>query len=207
MRLWKSFRVQRRNEISYYDTMGEFEAERFAVNLNQLIAEAMAEKQKAGVIFLCIGTDRSTGDSLGPLVGHKLRKCRLKKAAVIGTLDKPVHAMNLEVYAAYIRTHFPDHVIVAIDASVGSPDHVGFATLGKGALQPGLGVSKELMEVGDISITGIVGGPGSGDVTKCASFHGNENGRLHLRKHYPCRTILGKYSHNMTKFLHSFCYS
>jgi len=56
--------------------MGEFEAERFAVNLNQLIAEAMAEKQKAGVIFLCIGTDRSTGDSLGPLVGHKLRKCR-----------------------------------------------------------------------------------------------------------------------------------
>lgn len=163
MRLWKSFRVQRRNEISYYDTMGEFEAERFAVNLNQLIAEAMAEKQKAGVIFLCIGTDRSTGDSLGPLVGHKLRKCRLKKAAVIGTLDKSVHAMNLEVYAAYIRTHFPDHVIVAIDASVGSPDHVGFATLGKGALQPGLGVSKELMEVGDISITGIVGGPGSHD--------------------------------------------
>lgn len=60
MRLWKSFRVQRRDEISYYDTMGEFEAERFAVNLNQLIAEAMAEKQKAGVIFLCIGTDRST---------------------------------------------------------------------------------------------------------------------------------------------------
>ena len=74
MRLWKSFRVQRRNEISYYDTMGEFEAERFAVNLNQLIAEAMAEKQKAGVIFLCIGTDRSTGDSLGPLIGHKLRE-------------------------------------------------------------------------------------------------------------------------------------
>ena len=35
MRLWKSFRVQRRDEISYYDTMGEFEAERFAVNLNQ----------------------------------------------------------------------------------------------------------------------------------------------------------------------------
>ena len=101
MRLWKSFRMQRRDDISYYDTMGEFEAERFAVNLNQLIAEEMVEKQKAGVIFLCIGTDRSTGDSLGPLVGHKLRKYRLKKAAVIGTLDKPVHAMNLELYGDY----------------------------------------------------------------------------------------------------------
>lgn len=162
MRLWKSFRVQRRNEISYYDTMGEFEAERFAVNLNQLIAEAMAEKQKAGVIFLCIGTDRSTGDSLGPLVGHKLRKCRLKKAAVIGTLDKPVHAMNLEVYAAYIRTHFPDHVIVAIDASVGSPDHVGFATLGKGALQPGWEFPKTDGSRRHFH-NRIVGGPGSHD--------------------------------------------
>ena len=82
---------------------------------------------------------------------------------MIGTLDKPVHAMNLELYAAYIHTHFSDHVVVAIDASVGSLDHVGFATLGKGALQPGLGVSKELGEVGDISITGIVGGAGNHD--------------------------------------------
>ena len=54
-------------------------------------------------------------------------------------------------------------VVVAIDASVGSPDHVGYATLGRGALQPGLGVSKNLEAVGDISITGIVGGAGSRD--------------------------------------------
>ena len=46
MRLWKSFRMQRKDEISYYDTMGEFEAERFAVNLNQLIAEEMEEKRQ-----------------------------------------------------------------------------------------------------------------------------------------------------------------
>ena len=40
---------------------------------------------------------------------------------------------------------------------------MGYATLGRGALQPGLGVSKELEAVGDISITGIVGGAGSRD--------------------------------------------
>ena len=85
---------------------------------------------------------RQTGDSLGPLVGHMLRSRRLKGAAVIGTLDKPVHAMNLDLYARYIRLHYPDYVVVAIDASVGSLDHVGYATLGRGALQPGLGVSK-----------------------------------------------------------------
>ena len=153
----------REQDIYYFDSGEQEDTGLCAGMLRQMIGEIMRRENRRGVLLFCIGTDRSTGDSLGPLVGHKLRKCRLKKAAVIGTLDKPVHAMNLEVYAAYIRTHFPDHVIVAIDASVGSPDHVGFATLGKGALQPGLGVSKELMEVGDISITGIVGGPGSHD--------------------------------------------
>ena len=36
--------------------------------------------------------------------------------------------MNLDLYARYIRLHYPDYVVVAIDASVGSLDHVGYAT-------------------------------------------------------------------------------
>mgnify|MGYP000423502120 CR=1 FL=1 len=70
------------------------------MHLDRLIREEMAAKGKDGIMFLCIGTDRSTGDSLGPLVGHMLRSRRLKGAAVIGTLDKPVHAMNLDLYAS-----------------------------------------------------------------------------------------------------------
>ena len=163
MRLWKTFNIQKREGIAYYNTQSEFETEQFALHLNRLICEEMTATGKDGVMFLCIGTDRSTGDSLGPLIGHKLRGRRLAGAAVIGTLDKPVHAMNLELYIRYIQLHDPDYVVVAIDASVGSPDHVGYATLGRGALQPGLGVSKNLEAVGDISITGIVGGAGSRD--------------------------------------------
>ena len=53
--------------------------------------------------------------------------------------------------------------MVAVDASVGNREHVGYLTLGKGALRPGLGVSKELGAVGDIFITGIVGGCSSYD--------------------------------------------
>ena len=82
------------------------------MHLDRLIREEMAAKGKDGIMFLCIGTDRSTGDSLGPLVGHMLRSRRLKGAAVIGTLDKPVHAMNLDLYARYIPvsyTHLRAH--------------------------------------------------------------------------------------------------
>lgn len=162
-KIWKTFGIQRREDISYYNTVGEFDAQRFAEHLNRLILEEMEKKGKVGVMFLCIGTDRSTGDSLGPLVGYNLRRRHLSRAAVIGTLERPVHAMNLDVYVRHIRMHYPDYIVVAIDASVGSADHVGYATLGRGALQPGLGVSKDLEAVGDISITGIVGGIGSHD--------------------------------------------
>ena len=58
---------------------------------------------------------------------------------------------------------YKDDLIFAVDASVGSREHIGFVTLGKGALKPGLGVSKELRAVGDIFITGIVGSCGNYD--------------------------------------------
>ena len=152
----------RQREIEYFDTLREFQPEAFAKRLNHLIEEEFSRKMRVGVVFLCIGTDRSTGDSLGPLVGRGLRE-RLGRGAVLGTLEQPVHAMNLEFYVRRLRTRFADHLVIAVDASVGSADHVGYATLERGALRPGLGVSKELGEVGDISITGIVGGASSAD--------------------------------------------
>lgn len=155
---WKGCR-----EIYYYDSGRGFETEAFARTLHQMIGEIMAETGKKGVLVLCIGTDRSTGDSLGPLIGYKLKEQRVRRIQIMGTLERPVHAMNLEQAMALIKSRYPEHVVVAVDASVGSQDHVGCITLGKGALRPGLGVCKELQEVGDIFITGIVGGYGNYD--------------------------------------------
>ncbi len=156
-------RLRGNREIYYFDSGTGFEAEACAGTLYELIRGIAREEGKEGVVFLCIGTDRSTGDSLGPLIGHKLKEQRIRKARIVGTLDCPVHAMNLEQSVAMVKMRYPNHVIVAVDASVGSQDHVGYITLGKGALRPGLGVSKNLQAVGDIFITGIVGGCGSYD--------------------------------------------
>ena len=116
MKLWKQFSIQKQDTIDYFNTRKDFRPDVFAARLNQLILEELDAKEKVGVMFLCIGTDRSTGDSLGPLVGHKLRARKLRRAAVIGTLDRPVHAMNLDLYSRYIRLNYPDYVVVAIDA-------------------------------------------------------------------------------------------
>ncbi len=153
----------RQRELYYYDTNQEFQSAELAARMYMMIREELDRSGKDQVLLLCIGTDRSTGDSLGPLIGYQLRNHDLKHIRVLGTLNRPVHAMNLEDTLGLVEQYFQDHVIVAVDASVGMNDHIGCITLGRGALKPGLGVSKELRSVGDLFITGIVSGCGSYD--------------------------------------------
>lgn len=153
----------RSQEFYYYNTAESFEPERFAGRFLKLLSEEMRRQKKTKILFLCIGTDRSTGDSLGPLIGYKLTERRLKNAKIFGTLDNPIHAMNLDCCMCSIRENFKDHVIVAVDASLGNVEHIGYITLGRGSLKPGLGVCKELDAVGDLFITGIVGSAKNND--------------------------------------------
>lgn len=111
---------------------------------------------KHSLVILCIGTDRATGDSLGPLVGYKLRSLDFPGVHVYGTLDEPVHAKNLESTLAHIKEHQPHSLVLAIDACLGSMDHVGHITIGDGPIKPGAGVQKNLPSAGDFHITGIV---------------------------------------------------
>ena len=74
-----------------------------AGQLSGLIQEEMTRRHKKKLVFLCIGTDRSTGDSLGPLIGYKLKQERRRGTLVFGTLDRPVHAMNLEHYVQVLK--------------------------------------------------------------------------------------------------------
>ena len=114
----------------------------------------MQKKDSQQVVVLCVGTDRATGDCLGPLVGHQLMTSSYYK--VFGTLSQPVHAGNLTQTMAEIYRSFREPFVIAIDACLGSADHVGYVTVSSMPLFPGQGVDKELPPVGDISITGIV---------------------------------------------------
>lgn len=135
---------------------------KFCLSLQEMISQT----ENRPIVFLCIGSDRATGDSLGPLVGHQLitslslSHCT-KKTAVYGSLRHTVHAGNLSETLASIYNRYSNPFIVAIDASLGIPEHIGFVTLGTGSLRPGIGVSHDLPAAGDIHITGIVNHSGS----------------------------------------------
>ncbi len=127
-----------------------------------------------GLVVVCVGTDRSTGDALGPLTGHRLRMLLPLGDPVFGTLEDPVHAGNLPERMAEINRLFPAHAVVAVDACLGSLENVGTICVAEGALKPGAGVNKVLPPVGDLHVTGVV------NVGGFMEYFVLQNTRLHL---------------------------
>ncbi len=119
-------------------------------NLNELI------KDNRTIVFLCIGTDRSTGDSLGPLIGYKIKELSGNNIYIYGSLETPVHAKNLECIVAKIYKSFKNPFVIAIDSSLGSVHNIGKVIIEDNPLSPGSAMKKKLPAIGDISIKGIV---------------------------------------------------
>ncbi len=109
--------------------------------------------QPLQLVILCVGSDRATGDSLGPLVGSMLSWGGFR-GKVLGTLDEPVHAANLEGILANLDTE--KRIVLGVDACLGTKAEVGSIIVREGSLKPGLGVKKNLPPVGDLHIAGVV---------------------------------------------------
>ncbi|MGE7762052.1 spore protease YyaC [Peribacillus sp. NPDC097895] len=129
------------------------------------------------IVIVCIGTDRSTGDSLGPLVGTLLSEKTENSSSsfhVYGTLDDPIHAMNLQEKLNEIKKIHTNPFIIGIDACLGKMKSVGIVQIGQGPVKPGAGVNKDLPSVGNAHITGIV------NVSGFMEFMVLQNTRLNL---------------------------
>ncbi len=136
------------------DTAKPYSYINFIDNLSSML-KVSPYKQYEEMIVLCIGTDRSTGDCLGPLVGYKLKDLRIENVHIIGSLEQPVHAKNLNEYLKRLQ-EFNKPFILAVDACLGNFNRIGHINIKEGPLNPGAGLNKKLPPVGHISITGIV---------------------------------------------------
>ena len=145
-----------------------------AENLAGELLAAIPTMTSRPIVFVCIGTDRSTGDSLGPLIGTLLEEKGLRTFYVYGTLDEPIHAVNLSEKLKEIQVTHGDPYMIGIDACLGRVKNIGVIQVGNGPVKPGAGVNKELPAVGDIHITGIV------NVSGFMEFFVLQNTRLNL---------------------------
>ncbi|MFF2158709.1 spore protease YyaC [Paenibacillus chitinolyticus] len=128
------------------------------VSGRQLPAFFSEIREEAGAalpcVFVCIGTDRSTGDALGPLVGSMLAEAGY---SVIGTLEHPCDASNLVQRLAEIPAEVP---VVGIDACLGQPSSVGLYQVSNRPIFPGKSLGKNLPLVGDYTVAAIVNADG-----------------------------------------------
>jgi putative sporulation protein YyaC len=122
----------------------------FVNNLKEVLRNTTRE-----IVFLCVGSDRSTGDSLGPIVGTMLLENNLP-FPVYGTLEKPVHALNINKILKEIKQTHNDPFILGIDACLGDERQIGFIFFKEGSLIPGIAVNKKLPRVGEYHMKAVV---------------------------------------------------
>lgn len=111
----------------------------------------------ASPVILCIGSDLSVGDSLGPVTGTKLKQQLAGlNCYVYGTLAKPITAHEVKYMNDFLRLTHPASPIIAIDAAVGNAGDIGLIRVAGRGLRPGSGANKRLAKVGDVSVMGII---------------------------------------------------
>lgn len=106
------------------------------------------------ISFICIGSNKVIGDSLGPLVGSFLKeKYRSNdNIKIYGDINNPVTFKNIE----YIKNKISkSETVVLIDSALGKD--VGNIIINKGGINIGESLDKDKNVNGDISIKGVVG--------------------------------------------------
>ena len=88
------------------------------------------------LVFLCIGTTKIIGDSVGPKVGDKLKDLNVN-AYVYGNTARQVTALNVDDYAKMIKQRHKDDTVVVIDSALGKIGDVGTIKVTRNGIKPG----------------------------------------------------------------------
>ena len=130
----------------------------FIRDFSVTLQEKTKDLEISKLIFLCIGTDRITGDSFGPLVGYKLEELFKNESniEVIGTLKNILCIHNILDIIKKINNIYDEPFIIAIDAALSNRSNIGRIIVSRSSMNIGAGFGRKSIYVGDISIKGIV---------------------------------------------------
>ena len=147
--------------LENYDDKKEILKEKFEDKFGKCIYEEKMKKEYLEIVFLCIGTDKITGDSFGPLVGSRLKElleeCNIFNINVYGTLQENICYTNIKEAIKTIEKDHPNACIVVIDAALSNEENIGKIYVDRKKMILAKGLHKPKVEVGDISIKAVVG--------------------------------------------------
>ena len=107
-------------------------------------------------IFLCIGSSKCIGDSLGPKVGEILSK-KINNIYVFGNMEQNVSYSNINIVLEEIYHKINNPYLIIIDSALSDKQYVGNIIINRNSMIIGSALNKQDYELGNISIKGIVG--------------------------------------------------
>lgn len=135
--------------------------EKFIEDFKNNLYQEINSKECIEFVFLCIGTDRMTGDSFGPLVGTKLQELlgenNIYNINIYGTLNENVCYTNAKEKIEVINKVHKNACVIVIDAALSNEENIGKIFVHKEKTILGKGLYKSKIEIGNISIKAVVG--------------------------------------------------
>lgn len=108
-------------------------------------------------VFLCVGTNKCIGDSLGPCVGEILsNKIKSDYIQIIGDLKNNVNSCNFNSVINHINNTIKNPYFIIIDSALSRKDIIGEIIINKKSMVVGEALNKQHKCIGNISIKGIV---------------------------------------------------
>lgn len=125
-------------------------------DLSRILRKELYNKNNK--VFLCIGTNKCIGDSLGPRIGEILNEKLYKNNIyVIGNLRENINYSNIFNTLNKIYNNIDNPYLILIDSALSNKEYVGNIVINKNGMIIGESLKKEKRKIGDIAIKGIVG--------------------------------------------------
>lgn len=125
-------------------------------DLSRILRKELYNKNNK--VFLCIGTNKCIGDSLGPRIGEVLNEKLYKNNIyVIGNLRENINYSNISDTLNKIYNNIDNPYLILIDSALSNKEYVGNIVINKKGMIIGESLKKEKRKIGNIAIKGIVG--------------------------------------------------
>lgn len=115
------------------------------------------ENNYSNLVFLCIGTDKIVGDSVGPLVGNHLKNLQNEYLQIYGTLDSTINFINAKDIIEGIYQNLENPYLITIDAALSDVNNKGDIVLSDGYIKIGKALHKSICFYSNINIKCVVG--------------------------------------------------
>lgn len=148
------------NEYNEYKKFEEKLAYNFKLKFQNEITSTAEENKVtkfSNIVFLCIGTDRIKGDSIGPIIGSKIKKMENEYIKIYGTLEKNLDFSNAKHVIDEVYNIYNNPFIITIDAALCKENKVGKIYLNSGHIKIGKALDKSISFYSNINIKCIVG--------------------------------------------------